>query len=394
MAQEDILQLVGSEDFLRETWGRTMQHFQGTPGAFHQVLPWDALNEILRAHRLEPPRLRLVRHAQYAAAESYIRVRPNRRGQAIPEIIPERFTALLRDGYTLIVDAIDEMAPAIREIAVALERLFHETVQANLYTAWRDLQGFDVHWDDHDVLILQVYGRKHWRVYRGGREHPLHRDIAPNTEPPKELHWEGELRDGDVLYLPRGWWHEAAGCGEPTLHLTFGIPKRNGINLLQWLTDELRAATEFRADLPRFADAAERARHMQALRAQLLARWDDTLLERYLASEDQRARPRTWVNLPLAAQEEAVPPLDAVVSLAIARPPEIAKGDAMITIRALGREWDLAAGTEPAFRRLIDGPTTVAELSRTLEGTATVGQTQTFVADLVRRGLLTVHHAG
>ncbi|HYR27839.1 MAG TPA: cupin domain-containing protein, partial [Thermoanaerobaculia bacterium] len=338
--------------------------------------------------------LRLVRHAQYAAPESYLRFRPNRRGSAIPEIVPEQFTKLLREGYTLILDAIEEMAPAIRELAVSLESLFHEVVQVNLYTAWRDLQGFDVHWDDHDVLILQVYGRKQWRVYRGGRENPLNRDVEPNTEPPEELAWEGELRDGDVLYLPRGWWHEAAGCGEPTLHLTFGIPKRTGINLVQWLADELRAVTEFRADLPRFADAEARTQHMQKLRDALLARWDETLLDRYLASEDERARPRAWVNLPLAAQDEAVPPLDAVVSLAVARPAAIANGGASITIRALGREWELAAGTEPAFRRLLDGPATVEELAGMLDGTATVGQTQTFVADLARRGLLAVRHGG
>lgn len=392
MPAEEILRLVGTEHFLRQMWGRTMCRFAGPPGRFHRMMPWDTLNEILRAHRLQPPRLRLVRNAQYAAPEIYLRFRPNRRGPAIPEIVPERFAALLRDGYTLVLDAVDEIAPAIRDTAIALERLFHETVQVNLYTAWRDMQGFDIHWDDHDVLILQVYGRKKWRVYRGGREHPLHRDVEPNTEPPAELHWDGELRDGDMLYLPRGWWHEAAGCGEPTLHLTFGIPKRTGINLVQWLTDELRAVTDFRADLPRFAGPEERARHMSRLREALLARWDDAVLDRYLASEDERARPRAWVNLPFAAESESIPPLGALVSLAIARPPTIAKSDATIRIRALGREWDFAAATEPAFRRLLEGPATVEELSRLLDGAATVMQTQTLVADLVRRGLLLVRH--
>ena len=35
--------------------------------------------------------------------------------------------------------------------------------------------------------------------------------------------WEGMLEDGDLLYIPRGWWHVATPLDEPTLHLTVGV---------------------------------------------------------------------------------------------------------------------------------------------------------------------------
>ncbi|MFD7026561.1 JmjC domain-containing protein [Streptomyces sp. NPDC059917] len=61
------------------------------------------------------------------------------------------------------------------------------------------------------------------------------------------------LTPGDVLYLPRGWWHAvSADQGTAALRLTFGLATQTGAEFLGWLRDDLRASVIVRADVSRF----------------------------------------------------------------------------------------------------------------------------------------------
>ena len=120
----------------------------------------------------------------------------------------------------------------ITHLAESLERVFRVRIQVNAYAGWRTSHGFDLHWDDHDVFILQIAGRKKWKVYGMTRKYPLARDVEPATDKPDTPLWEGMLEDGDLLYIPRGWWHVATPLDEPTLHLTVGVNNPNGADLL------------------------------------------------------------------------------------------------------------------------------------------------------------------
>jgi ribosomal protein L16 Arg81 hydroxylase len=87
-------------------------------------------------------------------------------------------------------------------------------------------QGFRVHYDTHDVLVLQVEGRKQWRVWphqplpHPTRHTPWQRDMVPEGEPV-----EFTLGAGDALYLPRGVLHDARTqeADGHSLHLTIGL---------------------------------------------------------------------------------------------------------------------------------------------------------------------------
>ena len=48
------------------------------------------------------------------------------------------------------------------------------------------------------------------------------------------------LEAGDLLYIPRGWWHVAMPLDEPTLHLTVGVNNLTGADFLRWFADRLR----------------------------------------------------------------------------------------------------------------------------------------------------------
>ncbi|MGA5143217.1 JmjC domain-containing protein [Streptomyces azureus] len=55
----------------------------------------------------------------------------------------------------------------------------------------RTTEGFGVHWDDHDTLVVQLDGAKRWRSYGTTQPFPLYRDIEgpgeASTEPGADL---------------------------------------------------------------------------------------------------------------------------------------------------------------------------------------------------------------
>ena len=155
----EILQPCPPEEFLGSSWGITYKHVHGWPGKFSHLLPWERLNEILQQHRLDYPRLRLTRDGKNLAAEAYLRHVTGRRKVTVPRLQHAKLTQQLSAGATLVLDAVDELYEPLTELAEGLELFFHERIQINCYAGWRTSQGFDLHWDDHDVFILQVTGR-------------------------------------------------------------------------------------------------------------------------------------------------------------------------------------------------------------------------------------------
>lgn len=362
----DLIAPVEVGQFFASVQGRTHRRFTGRPGRFADLLPWTALNAILRQHRLEFPRLRLARDAEVLPAETYTELVASKRGVMVPRLRVAQLTEQLRQGSTLVVDAVNELADPVGDLAAALEHDLREKVQVNLYAGWGVTHGFDVHWDDHDVFVLQLSGRKRWRVYGPTRPFPLHRDLElpprPDTEPVEDL----MLEDGDVLYVPRGHWHDVAAVGTASLHLTFGFNPATGIDLLTWLADRLRSDERFRQDLPRFAAAEERAAHAAALRAaveQALA--DDDVLDRFLTDRDAQAPPRPRVGLPWVATPELLPDGDdAQVRLLTPRAVlQQGEQDGTVELLAAGQRLVFAAAAEPVLRLLLDGgPRAVKEL--------------------------------
>ena len=164
-------------------------------------------------------------------------------------------------GASLVVSQFHEIHPPLARFCRGLEKAFLHGVQANIYLTPPGAQGFRVHFDTHDVLVLQVSGRKAWRVW-DAIPYPAptrHTPWANNAEVEGEPH-ELQMAPGDVLYLPRGVMHEAmvqAG-GEPSLHITVGMMEPGLGEMLRHLLAELEAEEPaLRAAIPtwRLADA-------------------------------------------------------------------------------------------------------------------------------------------
>lgn len=125
-------------------------------------------------------------------------------------------------GCSLNVNNLHQFSPTMANLGRKVEAELHFPVRCNLYYSPADTQGFSPHFDDHNVLVLQLSGEKVWRLYDTPQPFPLSgsgQEVQPSAPPSQEL----MLTPGDVLYVPRGLVHEAIAQSTDSHHLTLGL---------------------------------------------------------------------------------------------------------------------------------------------------------------------------
>jgi len=221
------------------------------PDRFRGLLSIADLDAFLRTDAARTPRVAMADGSRKGSAAVPIDDYIEEGGDRVD--LPRLF-ALHDAGASLVVAQFHEVHPPLARFCRGLEKAFLHGVQANIYLTPPDAQGFRVHFDTHDVLVLQVSGRKAWRVW----------DAIPYAAPTRHTPWtnsvatEGEphellMSPGDVLYLPRGVMHEAMvqQGEEPSLHITIGLMEPGLGEMLRELLTELEAEEPaLRAALP------------------------------------------------------------------------------------------------------------------------------------------------
>ena len=253
------------------------------------------LFELIKRRSLEPPQLRFFRDGDELHPNEYLSNRTSRRQQVLHFADLSKISPLLDSGATLVLDGLDTLDPLLEVASRSLQWWTKELVQVNAYFTSAETRGFPLHWDDHDVLILQLEGQKYWEVRGRTRTNPMFRDAAPNVQPSDEFVWTGVVKSGDVLHIPRGYWHQAhrehLGPGH-SLHLTFGIVKRTGVDWFSWLADQARSEEVFRRDLTTNEAPKERAEHIDLMKKTALRLVESFSPDNYLVSR-RRTQPPT-----------------------------------------------------------------------------------------------------
>ncbi|WBP88176.1 cupin domain-containing protein [Kitasatospora cathayae] len=350
-----VVERLGGDDFLAQTLGRSFKVARGEAASLAGLMSWDDLNAILTHHRFEPPRFRLAANGEQVPAHTYSRPITTRRSTVWHQLQPSELHKRLAEGATLVLDAVDELHPGIGSLASQLERWLRTGVQVNLYASWTSTEGFGVHWDDHDVVVVQLDGAKRWRIYGPTRTVPLHRDVEMPEPPPDEPIADLVLNAGDMLYLPRGWWHAvAASEGQHSLHVTCGLQSTTGADLVTWLSEVLRAHEAIRADIPRFGTAEEQRVFLETISKLVAAELESAnLITRFSAARDATERARLVPSLPYITT--APPNADLRVRLVTTRPALAAGPEGTVRLTTGGEEWTFTAKARSMLALLADG---------------------------------------
>lgn len=254
---------------LRE--GTAWRLFPGNdPGRYAHLLSIADLDAFLRTDAARAPRVSMADGSRKGSAavpqDDYLEPGSDRVD------LPALF-ACHDAGASLVVSQFQEIHPPLARFCRGLEKAFLHGVQANIYLTPPGAQGFRVHFDTHDVLVLQVSGRKAWRVWDSipfpapTRHTPWANNAAPEGDPHELI-----LTPGDALYVPRGVMHEAMvhEGAEPSLHITVGFMEAGIGETLRGLLTELEAEEPaLRAAVPTWRLAAPDG--LDALRARLAA---------------------------------------------------------------------------------------------------------------------------
>lgn len=201
-----------------------------------------------------------VQFGQHLDAARYINGRRetlNPPGRALPAAA----WSLYQAGCSLRLLCPQAFSTTVWQFLAVLQEQFGSMAGSNAYLTPPNSQGFAPHYDDIEAFVLQLEGRKLWRVYR---PRVPTEELALTSSPNFSQDDLGEpvlqavLEPGDLLYFPRGFIHQAE-CqgGVHSLHLTLSTYQRNtwGDFLEAVLPLAVQAAmeenVEFRRGLPR-----------------------------------------------------------------------------------------------------------------------------------------------
>ena len=231
-----------------------------------------------------------------------------------------RLPSRSRPGWTLLVQGVDLHLPQARALMDCFRFIPDARLDDLMVSYASDGGGVGPHVDSYDVFLLQIHGRRQWRVSLPG---PIR--LVPDAPLKLLADFRGNdgwlLEPGDMLYLPPGWGHDGTAVGE-CMTCSIGFRAPSG--------DELRRAFHaFLADAPsptttpgqRYRDRAlapaSRPAEIPAHLAGTVAGWlrqrpSQALVDRFLGCYLTEPKPSVWFDPP---QEDLAIPADAALAL-------------------------------------------------------------------------------
>ncbi|MDN7703355.1 MULTISPECIES: JmjC domain-containing protein [Burkholderia] len=229
---------ISSSDFIESF--QEKQPLLMRSAASTEVFSWRDVNEIFERSDITSKDFKLscdgIRPKE-EYVESYLDV-----GTLRYRLIKSVVYDYLRRGATLIANKITN-EPKVHVFSKRIADFTGRRVVSSAYAAFGIKDSFRCHWDTRDVFAIQLIGRKRWTLYQPTLELPLYsqqsRDYEHLYPCPTEAYLDVILEAGDVLYVPRGWWHNPLPLGEGSFHLALGTFPAYAVDYLSWALNQM-----------------------------------------------------------------------------------------------------------------------------------------------------------
>ena len=129
---------------------------------------------------------------------------------------------LAQAGWTLLVQGLDLHVDAARALLDRFRFVPDARLDDLMLSYASDGGGVGAHVDSYDVFLLQVHGRRRWRIGRQ-RELTLRADLPLKILAHFTAEQEFVLDPGDMLYLPPRWAHEGVAIGGDCMTCSIGL---------------------------------------------------------------------------------------------------------------------------------------------------------------------------
>ncbi len=250
-----LTDLVGDADTFRRDIAYLRPLHTRVQGSLDRLADSETLWQTLLRTGTRKPAFRLVR-AGSTVERSGVTRRAGIGNRSLLDVIdPNRVIDRYRNGDTVVLQGLHHTDPHLAELANNLALALDQPIQINAYLSPPGERGLDVHFDYHDVFVVQLAGAKRWRIWKelDRTRHPVkgrHTIDAPSLDELGDPLLDLTLRAGDVLYLPRGYPHMAESLDEPSDHLTIGLVSVTWDRVIRKAVDAEVAAGRMSAPLP------------------------------------------------------------------------------------------------------------------------------------------------
>jgi ribosomal protein L16 Arg81 hydroxylase len=214
-------------------------------------------------------------------------VRRNERVAGARPMSADEARTLCDEGCTILVRHAERSDESLASLAADFARQLGGAVDIHVYATPASEFGFSWHYDAEEVFIVQTLGAKEYSLRKNTvNPWPVEESL------PADMAYEREimplsrclLRQGDVLYIPSGYWHKAVAT-EMSLSLAIGVAPQTAIDVFDFLRPRVVESLLWRQRLPvdgaaQALDASARREHLRAVFSDL---GDD--LKKTLSSE-------------------------------------------------------------------------------------------------------------
>jgi ribosomal protein L16 Arg81 hydroxylase len=249
------------DEFMADYYGRRPVHIPACERSRRgTVLNWPRLNHLLS---LQPfwteENLRLMKDGRPLSSDLYMEEVPAMVG-TIRRASPAKIDVYLAMGVSLVAHAVQQISAEIAEVTEMLAERLAGRSNANIYCSFQGVRALATHCDAHEIFALHCEGEKVWRIYENRADAPLRENQSVDNEQgfgpgPGSVMFEARMRSGDLLYIPRGFYHDALAGSSASLHLTLSVEPRTGAKLVDLLGKWALREPAFRAYMP---DSRER----------------------------------------------------------------------------------------------------------------------------------------
>lgn len=218
-----ILNTVDLDHFFNKIWERNYLHIKrNDPTYFSSLISIPKIDTMLRQNRVE-----FTKNIDITSFDNQIRMTHNPVGRALPPVVWDYY----KNGCSVRLVNPQTFIPKIHKLNATLQEYFQCMTGANVYLTPANSQGFAPHYDDIEAFVLQVEGKKRWKIYKPRSEE----EILPRVSSENFLDadighpiYDVILTPGDVLYFPRGFIHQASTVkNQHSLHITLSVYQKN-----------------------------------------------------------------------------------------------------------------------------------------------------------------------
>ncbi|XP_069017829.1 ribosomal oxygenase 1 isoform X2 [Embiotoca jacksoni] len=247
-----IINPIPAKAFLKDTWEKKPIFVQRqNPDYYKGLFSTAEFDRILREEE--------VQYGVNLDVTSYTkgkRETHNPPGRALPFTVWDFYES----GCSIRLLNPQAFSSTVWNVLSILQEQFGSMAGANVYLTPPGTQGFAPHYDDIEAFVVQLEGKKHWRVYNPRTEDEVLPVLSSQnfnqTDIGKPI-LDVVLEAGDLLYFPRGFIHQGNCLPDAhSMHITISSYQKNSWgDLLQRVVPAaleiaMEEDVEFRKGLP------------------------------------------------------------------------------------------------------------------------------------------------